>query len=57
MSEDRKEARIVDARMRLRERHLAKVQTPGFADAPMGSGPANRHGMPKLPPGFDKFGR
>ena len=37
--------------MRLRERHLAKVQTPGFADAPMGSGPANRHGMPKLPPG------
>jgi len=48
-----KEQRVVDARMRLRERFLDKTRrTPGVADArPMGSGPPNRHGMPKLPPG------
>lgn len=44
--------RIVEARMRLRERFLAKMDaTPSRADArPLGSGPPNRHGMPKLPP-------
>jgi DMSO/TMAO reductase YedYZ molybdopterin-dependent catalytic subunit len=42
------EARIVEARAKLRERFLHKaVSRP----SPQGSGPANRHGMPKLPPG------
>jgi DMSO/TMAO reductase YedYZ molybdopterin-dependent catalytic subunit len=50
---DDKQARIEDARARLRERYFAKMRTtPGASDQrPMGSGPANRHGMPKLPPG------
>ena len=50
---DEKEQRVVAARMRLRERFLDKMRwTPGVADArPMGSGPPNRHGMPRLPPG------
>jgi DMSO/TMAO reductase YedYZ molybdopterin-dependent catalytic subunit len=45
-------ARVVEARMRLRERFLEKMKaTPAAADgAPMGSGPRNRHGMPQLPP-------
>ncbi len=45
--------RIVAARMRLRERFLKKMkQTPSAADErPKGSGPPNRHGMPKLPVG------
>lgn len=46
-------ARVVEARMRLRERFLSRMQgTPGASDAaPMGSGPPNRHGMPRIPPG------
>lgn len=50
---DDKEARIVDARMRLRERFEARMaQTPARSDAePQGTGPANRHGMPSVPPG------
>src|SRR5216683_1011579 len=50
---DDKEARIVDARMKLRERFRQRMlETPSAADAkPRGSGPANRHGMPKLPVG------
>jgi DMSO/TMAO reductase YedYZ molybdopterin-dependent catalytic subunit len=50
---DEKEQRIVEARMRLRERFLEKMRrTPGAADPrPMGSGPPNRHAMPKLPVG------
>jgi DMSO/TMAO reductase YedYZ molybdopterin-dependent catalytic subunit len=50
---DEKLARIVDARMRLRERYLEKMkQTPGASDPrPLGTGPLNRHGMPKLPVG------
>lgn len=50
---DTKLARIVEARMRLRERFEAKMRaTPGISDeVPMGTGPANRHGMPRLPPG------
>lgn len=53
MSEDDKEARIVAARLRLKARFEAKTAaTPGVSDdAPMGSGPSNRHGMPQLPPG------
>ena len=43
--------RIVEARLKLRERFLAKMaRTPAAADEkPRGTGPANRHGMPKLP--------
>ncbi len=50
---DEKEARIVEARMRLRARFEAKVaNTPAMRDAaPQGTGPTNRHGMPRLPPG------
>ncbi|MDY7228857.1 sulfite oxidase-like oxidoreductase [Hyalangium rubrum] len=50
---DEKFQRIVEARLKLRARYLDKMQgTPSLSDArPMGSGAANRHGMPKLPPG------
>ncbi|MFL5404867.1 MAG: sulfite oxidase-like oxidoreductase, partial [Myxococcales bacterium] len=50
---DEKEARIVEARMKLRDRYLGRVRaTPGASDPqPLGSGPKNRHGMPRLPPG------
>jgi DMSO/TMAO reductase YedYZ molybdopterin-dependent catalytic subunit len=50
---DEKEQRIVDARMKLRERYLGRIRaTPSVADGrPMGSGAKNAHGMPKLPPG------
>ncbi|MEZ4381237.1 MAG: molybdopterin-dependent oxidoreductase [Nannocystaceae bacterium] len=53
MTERDKIERIVEARMKLRARFEAKMQaTPSLADgAPLGSGPANRHGMPELPPG------
>lgn len=51
--EDEKQRRIVDARMKLRERHLEKIRgSASMSDPrPMGSGAPNRHGMPKLPPG------
>jgi DMSO/TMAO reductase YedYZ molybdopterin-dependent catalytic subunit len=51
--EQEKAERIVAARMRLRERFFEKMkQTPSAADdRPQGSGPPNRHGMPKLPVG------
>ncbi len=51
--EEEKAQRIVAARMRLRERFLGKMnQTPSASDErPQGSGPPNRHGMPKLPVG------
>src|SRR5215470_6533922 len=50
---DEKEARIVEARMKLRERFQQRMRTtPSASDArPLGSGPPNRHGMPKLPVG------
>ncbi len=50
---DEKEARIVAARLRLKERFEAKsLATPSQSDPrPQGSGPQNRHGMPQLPPG------
>jgi DMSO/TMAO reductase YedYZ molybdopterin-dependent catalytic subunit len=54
MSEaDEKERRIVEARMKLRERFLERMAgTPGRSDRkPLGMGPPNRHGMPKLPVG------
>ena len=52
MAEDDKLARIVEARLKLRERFQRDMQaTPSLADdAPQGSGPTNRHGMPQLPP-------
>ncbi len=45
--------RIVRQRMKLRERFLRKMrETPGASDRePQGSGPQNRHGMPRLPVG------
>lgn len=45
--------RLVDARMALKARFEAEIRkTPSVADArPQGTGPANRHGMPKLPVG------
>ena len=50
---DEKQQRIVDARMKLRDRFFAKMKaTPGVADGkPLGSGPPNRHGMPQVPIG------
>jgi DMSO/TMAO reductase YedYZ molybdopterin-dependent catalytic subunit len=50
---DEKEQRIVEARLRLRERFLERMRTtPGASDPrPRGSGPPNRHGMPRLPVG------
>lgn len=53
MSEDRSKLdRIVEARMKLRERFESKMRaTPALADErPQGSGPPNRHGMPLVPP-------
>lgn len=48
-----KRERIVAARMKLRERFLEKIErSPAMSDEhPGGSGPGNRHGMPRLPPG------
>ena len=48
-----KEERVVEARLKLRERFLEKMKsTPAASDsAPQGSGPLNRHGMPRLPTG------
>jgi DMSO/TMAO reductase YedYZ molybdopterin-dependent catalytic subunit len=50
---DEKEQRVVEARMKLRDRFLDKSRaTPAQSDpSPMGSGPQNRHGMPELPVG------
>ncbi|HEY2028363.1 MAG TPA: molybdopterin-dependent oxidoreductase [Myxococcales bacterium] len=45
------EDRIVLARQKLRERYLGKRAAKGSPAVPQGSGPPNRHGMPKLPPG------
>jgi len=50
---DEKTERIIAARMKLRERYKERMKgTPGASDArPLGTGPPNRHGMPKLPVG------
>ncbi len=52
MSDDASD-RIVRARLKLRERFLAAMAaSPSMADGtPQGSGPPNRHGMPKIPIG------
>ncbi|MGH7785234.1 MAG: molybdopterin-dependent oxidoreductase [Candidatus Binatia bacterium] len=51
--QDDDRARILAARLRLRQRFLDRMgETPARADAaPLGSGPPNRHGMPRLPVG------
>ncbi len=48
-----KRDKIVAARARLRERFEERMRaTPSLSDSqPLGSGPANRHGMPRLPAG------
>jgi DMSO/TMAO reductase YedYZ molybdopterin-dependent catalytic subunit len=46
--ESEKQARIEEARAKLRQRYLHKQPS---ASQPQGSGAPNRHGMPKLPPG------
>lgn len=53
MADDEKTQRIVEARLKLRQRFLEKIKdTPAASDpAPLGAGPSNRHGMPKLPVG------
>ena len=53
MPPDDQEARIVEARLKLRARFVEKMKkTPGAADgSPRGTGPANRHGMPQVPVG------
>lgn len=53
MDADEKRQKIIDARMKLRARFEAKMAaSPSMADErPQGSGPENRHGMPKLPVG------
>ncbi|MBU1821073.1 MAG: molybdopterin-dependent oxidoreductase [Bacteroidetes bacterium] len=45
--------KIIEARMKLRARFEEKMKsTPSQADSqPQGTGPTNRHGMPKLPVG------
>lgn len=53
MHESEKRNRIVEARMKLKARFEAKIQsTPSVADdKPLGTGSINRHGMPVLPIG------
>jgi len=52
-NEDEVQQRIVAARLKLRERFRARIRgTPAMSDTrPLGSGPPNRHGMPKIPVG------
>jgi DMSO/TMAO reductase YedYZ molybdopterin-dependent catalytic subunit len=52
-SSDDLQQRIVAARLKLRQRFLDGIeQTPAMSDVrPLGSGPPNRHGMPKVPVG------
>ncbi len=52
MADDR-QSRVLEARMKLRERFLEKMRaSPSMSDdRPKGTGDANRHGMPKLPTG------
>ncbi len=48
---DDKKQRILEARLKLRDRFLARMKaSPAVSDPrPMGTGRANRHGMPRLP--------
>jgi DMSO/TMAO reductase YedYZ molybdopterin-dependent catalytic subunit len=49
--------RIEEGRAILRGRFAARMAaTPSLSDpAPLGDGPPNRHGMPRLPPGQNEF--
>lgn len=51
------ERRIEEGRVLLRSRFGEKMaRTPSLADpAPLGEGPRNRHGMPRLPPGQNEL--
>jgi DMSO/TMAO reductase YedYZ molybdopterin-dependent catalytic subunit len=53
MEEHEKQARIVEARMKLKARFEQKIQeTPSVSDnKPLGTGALNRHGMPVKPVG------
>jgi len=53
LSDEARRERIVAARLALRQRFAARIaETPARADTkPLGSGPPNRHGMPRLPVG------
>ncbi|GAB3172058.1 sulfite oxidase-like oxidoreductase [Telluribacter humicola] len=53
MEANNKFDKIIEARMKLKARFEEKMKaTPSVADdRPLGTGPANRHGMPKLPVG------
>jgi len=53
MDEQEKRERIIEARMKLKARFESAVaRTPALSDdRPLGEGPPNRHGMPRLPPG------
>jgi DMSO/TMAO reductase YedYZ molybdopterin-dependent catalytic subunit len=50
---DEKSRRIVEARLKLKARHEAKMKaSPALSDErPQGEGPPNRHGMPRVPVG------
>lgn len=52
MNSEEKRERIINARMKLRQRFQNKMaNTPSVADSrPMGKGPLNRHKMPQIPP-------
>ena len=52
-NDDEIQQRIVAARLKLRQRFLDGIErTPAMSDErPLGSGPPNRHGMPKIPVG------
>ena len=51
------ESDIAEGLSALRARFAEKIaSTPSLADAsPQGEGPANRHGMPRVPPGQNEF--
>jgi DMSO/TMAO reductase YedYZ molybdopterin-dependent catalytic subunit len=52
-NDESRQARILEARMKLRDRFFEKIKgTPAQNDPrPLGAGPANRHGMPQVPVG------
>ncbi len=52
-AEQDKQQKIIEARMKLRNRFLSKSeQTPSMSDQqPLGTGPLNRHAMPQIPKG------
>lgn len=51
MGDESVRERIVATRLKLRERWLARGGAAPAGERPLGSGPPNRHGMPKVPVG------